>query len=91
MKIRDPAKDIHQPVLLIIGHRIDGKVPSQKILMQIPGERHLLRMTAVFILSIDPVGCHFKPFIPHKHRDRSMLDSRIEGLMEQRLRLFRHG
>ena len=69
----------------------DSGLQYKQILSEAAGKCHLLWMPAVFIFPVDSVGSHLKAFSVKKHRDRTMLNTRIESLFKQSLRLLRHG
>ena len=90
-QILPASEQIHQSVFLIICHGVHREIPPLQILLQTGGKCHFLRMSAVLIFPVHPVGRHFiAPSVAH-NRNRAVLDSRIDCLFKQGLRLLRPG
>ena len=85
------GKSIHQPAFFIIGHSVNGEVPSLQIFNEVCGKNHLFWMPSVLIFPIHPVSGDLITLFMQHDRHRTMLDSRINGAAEQRLRLLRPG
>ena len=83
LDILHPTENINQTFFGIICHRIDGKIAPAQILLQVGGESHILRMPAICIFSVDPIGGYFKSFLAQHNRNRTMLDSCINSTPEQ--------
>ena len=60
LQILASAEQIHQSGLFVVSHCIDRKIAPLKVLGKTSCERHFLRVAAVFVFAVNPVGCHFK-------------------------------
>ena len=86
-QIRQPAEQIHKPVPVIVGHRIDREVPAHEVFAQVPGVGNVVRVAVILIFPVQPVGCDLEalPLIAHRHRP--VLDPGIDGAPEYLLHL----
>ena len=91
-QILHAAEVVHDARPLIVGHGIDGEIPPGQILMEGRRKDHLLGMTAVQVLAVDPVGGdliarELLVFLPHQDGHRAVLNAGINGPAEQSLHL----
>ena len=83
------AKQIHQSMLRMISHGVNGKISSFQIFLKTPGKGHGIRVTAIMIFSVHTVGCHLKALFAHHYSYCSMLDPRIYSSVKKLLHLLR--
>ncbi len=79
LHIAYPIENIHQSCLLIISHRIHGKIPSPQVFFQTRRKSYLFRMPPILIHSINTVCGHLKSLMIHHHRHRTMLNPGIDS------------
>ena len=89
--VADAVKLVDKPGLLRIGHRIDREVPAPEVLEKAPRKGHTLRVTAVLIGAVNPVGRDFKALSSDEDRHRPVLDAGVDGARKELLHLPRHG
>ena len=88
LQILPAPEQIHQTVFFIIGHGVHREIAPPQVLLQTRRKGHFLRMSAVLIFPIHTVGRHLiAPSVAHD-RHRTVLDSRIDRLSKQSLRLL---
>ena len=83
------AKQIHQSMLRMISHGVDGKISSLQIFLKTSGKGHCIRVAAVMIFSVYTVGCYLKALFVHHYGYCSMLDPRIYSPSKKLLHLLR--
>ena len=84
-------KKVHQPFPGIVGHGVDGKVPTLQIFLQAGRKGYFFRVTAIFILAIHPVGGNLESLFFKQHCYGSVSDSCIYGSVKQGFDLLRLG
>ena len=77
LQVADTAEGIYQTLFFIICHGIDGKVPPLQIFQKIWREQHLLRVAAVQIFAVNPVGGDLEAFFSVQDRHGSVLEPRV--------------
>ena len=76
---------------MTVSHRIDSKITASQILFQIRGKGHLLRVSCILVLAVDPVSRNFiTDMLPH-YRYSSMLKPCIDCLPKHLFDLLRPG
>ena len=87
LQILQPSEQVHNAFRMVVSHGVDGKIPSLQILLQTAGKDHLTGVSAVLIFTVDTVGGHFKAFTALQDRDRSVLETGINGPGKKRFDL----
>ena len=74
----------------VVGHGIDGEIPSGQILFQASGKGYCLGMTPILVNAVYPVGGYLKGSVSlsgflgtEQNRHGAMLDSRINGTQKK--------
>ena len=82
-------KKIHKTFLRMICHGIDRKISSLQILLKAGSKGYLLRMPAILIIAVHPIGGDLISLLVHHHRNRTMLKTGIYRSWKQFLHLIR--
>ena len=82
---------VHQAVFFVVSHGVHREIPAFQILGEKGGEGHFLRVAAVLIFPVQPVGRHLVALPVQKDRHGPVLDSRIDSFFEKIFHLLRKG
>ena len=83
------VKKIDQTSYRMIRHRIDRKITSFQVFFKARSKHHLLRMAAVFIVTIHAVSRHFIAFFVHQYSYGAMLQPGIHCAVKKLFYLLR--
>ena len=68
-----PSKGVDEPLGIVVGHGIDGKVPPGRVLPQAAGKGHPVRVPGVGIAAVHPIGRDLQRHALQQHRHRPVL------------------
>ena len=81
---------VYDAPIHVVGHGIDGEIPSGQILFQTSGKGYRLGMTPILVNAVYPVGGYLKGSVSlsgflrtKQNRHGAMLDSRINGTQKK--------
>ena len=85
LQVAHAAEEIHEPLLVVVGHRVDGEVAAAQILRQVRRKCHFIRVAAVRVRAVDPVGRDLEAVLLEEHGHRAVRKARVDRAAEQPL------